>query len=154
VFDLEDEQLLDAFAAQASIAIKNAKLFEEVLYLKNYNESILKSIATGVITTDADKHIIMINPAAQRIFQVSAEQVTSKHCDEIFAGEPNEPLRQMINTAATTGESQAGYEMKYHFNPEEISSINLSVLPLRDGGSHRSLGLVLVAQDITQEQWL
>jgi adenylate cyclase len=153
IFTSEDEQLLSAFSAQASIAIKNARLFEEVLYLKNYNENILNTIATGVITTDADKRVITINPAAQRIFRASPERFTGKHCDEIFSGEANESLRNLVHMAAITGQSQTGYELKYHFNPEEISSINFNVLPLRDA-STRAVGLVLVAQDITQEQRL
>src|SRR5262249_18476799 len=68
IFKKEDEDLLSAFSDQVSIAIKNARLFEEVLYMKNYNESILSSIATGVITTDANQRISTANPAAQRIF--------------------------------------------------------------------------------------
>src|SRR5262249_43564185 len=153
IFTVEDEQLLDAFAAQASIAIKNAKLFEEVLYLKNYNESILKSIATGVITTDADKRIIMVNAAAQRIFRLSPEQVAGKLCEEIFAGDANKPLRQLIDEAAAKGDPQAGYQLKYYLNSENVCSVNFNVLPLKDA-LMRTLGLVLVAQDITKEQRL
>ncbi|MEW6730138.1 MAG: adenylate/guanylate cyclase domain-containing protein [Acidobacteriota bacterium] len=153
IFTKDDEDLLGAFSAQTSIAIKNARLFEEVLYMKNYNESILSSIATGVITTDAHKRVIMVNPAAQRIFRLSCETTVGKLTEEIFYGKENETLRQLIDTAATSGESQAAYELKFSINPEEIININTSVLPLKDR-TGQGLGFVLVVQDITQEQRL
>ena len=52
-FTEHDERRLRAFSAQASIAIENAQLFEEVVRVKNYNESILRSMSNGVITLDA-----------------------------------------------------------------------------------------------------
>ena len=42
-FTRVDEKRLRAFSAQASIAIENAQLFDDVLNMKNYNESILQS---------------------------------------------------------------------------------------------------------------
>ena len=47
-----DVRRLKAFCAQIAIAIHNAQLFSDVLALKNYNESILKSLSNGVVTLD------------------------------------------------------------------------------------------------------
>ena len=41
-------------APRSPIAIQNAQLFSDVLYLKNYNESILKSLSNGVMTLDKE----------------------------------------------------------------------------------------------------
>ncbi|MBI3970009.1 MAG: GAF domain-containing protein [Chloroflexi bacterium] len=70
-FSDDDEELLDALASQAAVALQNARLFENVIYMKNYNESILRSMATGVITMDLSGHIFTINPAALRIFHLA-----------------------------------------------------------------------------------
>ena len=61
-----------AFCAQIAIAIQNAQLFSDVLSLKNYNESILKSLSNGVITLDQDLNIVKINEAAERILGMTA----------------------------------------------------------------------------------
>ena len=45
-FTDEDEARLRAFTAQISIALENAKLFEDVQNTKNYNESVLESMST------------------------------------------------------------------------------------------------------------
>jgi adenylate cyclase len=38
-FDRDDEELLAALSAQAFIALDNARLFESVVTMKNYNET-------------------------------------------------------------------------------------------------------------------
>ncbi|MEM6962385.1 MAG: GAF domain-containing protein, partial [Myxococcota bacterium] len=51
-FSEEDESRLRAFTAQISIGLENAKLFDDVQSMKNYNESMLESMSNGVITFD------------------------------------------------------------------------------------------------------
>src|SRR5215472_13617819 len=47
-----DVRRLKAFSAGIAVALENARLFSDVLALKNYNESILKSLSNGVLTLD------------------------------------------------------------------------------------------------------
>ena len=49
-FAAQDEHRLQAFSAQIAIALENARLFRDVLSLKNYNEGILRSL----MAADAD----------------------------------------------------------------------------------------------------
>ena len=51
-FTTEDEQRLKAFTAQVSIALQNAKLFDDVQNMRNYSEAMLASMSNGVITLD------------------------------------------------------------------------------------------------------
>ena len=44
-FNAEDESRLKAFTAQVAIALENAKLFDDVQNMKNYNESMLQSMS-------------------------------------------------------------------------------------------------------------
>ena len=46
-FSDEDESRLKAFTTQVAIALENAKLFEDVQNIKNYNESMLQSMSNG-----------------------------------------------------------------------------------------------------------
>ena len=56
-FTEEDETRLKAFTSQIAIALENAKLFEDVQNMKNYNESMLESMTNGVITLDEDAKV-------------------------------------------------------------------------------------------------
>ena len=49
-FTAGDESRLKAFTTQISIALENAKLFADVQNMKNYNESVLESMSSGVLT--------------------------------------------------------------------------------------------------------
>ena len=49
-FTDEDESRLKAFTAQVAVGLENAKLFDDVQNMKNYNESMLESMSNGVIT--------------------------------------------------------------------------------------------------------
>ena len=64
-FTAMDEQRLRAFCSQTSIAIENAQLFDEIVTVKNYNEAILESMKSGLITVDAEGRVTKANQAAQ-----------------------------------------------------------------------------------------
>jgi adenylate cyclase len=67
-FTRDDEEMLAALSAQAFIALDNARLFESVVTMKNYNQSILSCMATGVLTLDSAGVVTGVNPASRRIF--------------------------------------------------------------------------------------
>ena len=86
-FSYEDETRLKAFTAQVSISLENAKLFEDVQNMKNYNESILESMTNGVITMNEDGNIVTCNGAGLRIMNVEPDGVLHKNVDAFFAGQ-------------------------------------------------------------------
>jgi len=62
----------------------------EMAYLKlmerqNFIESILANIQSGIIVTDLDFHIMLINPSGERILGVSREDVTGKDLEIVCA---------------------------------------------------------------------
>ena len=48
-FNQDDVERMAAFAAQAAVAIDNARLFKEVVAARNYNESVLRSMTDGLV---------------------------------------------------------------------------------------------------------
>ena len=66
VFDGADERNLRAFTAQAAVALENAQLFEEVMTV-HFNETVLQSMANGMITVDAMGRATKGNDAAVRL---------------------------------------------------------------------------------------
>ena len=62
-FEKNDIDILDALSSQAGIAMDNAKLFEEINAAKRFNESIMGSIATSVITINLLGEVDSVNKA-------------------------------------------------------------------------------------------
>jgi PAS domain S-box-containing protein len=66
----EDEALLTAVLAQASLAYENARLYgalaerlEEIRTLQEYQESVIRSSSSGIVVLDPDERIHTANPA-------------------------------------------------------------------------------------------
>jgi adenylate cyclase len=150
-FTREDEELLDALASQVVIALRNAALFEQVLRMKNYNESILRSMATGVVALDAEGRVTTANPAARKILELPPDLSEGVPAVELLGG--NERLMAAIARAAESGEAQTEYELPYSAPSENVSTVNLSAVPLRDG-RQQPLGVVLVIEDISEQRRL
>jgi adenylate cyclase len=152
VFTEEDEHLLDALGSQTAIALENSRLFEEVRFMKNYNESILRTMATGVVTLDPDAKVAFSNGAGLKIFTGAESYEPGQPFAEFFHQEVNSDLVAGISGALKTGDPFTSYELQYH-RGEDTLNINLHVLPLMDSKG-KSLGVVIIADDITQEQRL
>ncbi len=152
VFTEEDEQLLDALGSQTAIALENSRLFEEVRFMKNYNESILRTMATGVVTLDPDGRVAFSNGAGLKMFSGSDFYEPGQQFGEFFHEEANADLVEGIAGALKTGDAFTTYELQYH-RGEDTLNVNVHVLPLRDS-KEKSLGVVIIADDITQEQRL
>ena len=77
-FTAEDEQRLKAFTAQVSIALQNAKLFDDVQNMRNYSEAMLASMSNGVITLDKSGTIATCNDGGGRILGAEPASVVGR----------------------------------------------------------------------------
>jgi adenylate cyclase len=148
-FTVEDESRLKAFTAQVAIALENAKLFEDIQQMKNYNDSMLESMSNGVVTIDDDGVIVTCNKAGLRIFKTRAADVVGKSTDEFFAGD-NGWVLERLSKVRGEQEQDIFVDAELKFDGETIST-NFTVLPLV-GGEDEKLGLMLMVEDISSEK--
>ncbi len=153
IFTQEDEELLDALGSQTAIALENSRLFEEVRFMKNYNDSILRTMETGVVTLDPNGKLAYSNGAALKIFTGAESYEPGQLFSQFFSHELNPELVADVDKALKTGEAFTTYDLKFRKGDEEALNINLHTLPLKDS-KNQSLGVVIIADDITQEQRL
>jgi adenylate cyclase len=147
-----DEKKLKTFSAQAAIALENAKLFDEVLNMKNYAESILESLSNGVISVNAMRKIEKCNAVALKTLGVDAPAIVGKYADIFFTGDNHfivDSLRRVVATAEPDMFIDAEVTKK---NGDKIS-VNLAVAPLRDG-KNQPMGGLLVFEDLSSEKRL
>ncbi len=154
-FTDEDEQRLKAFTAQVSIALENAKLFEDVQNMKNYNESMLESMSNGVITMNEDGKIVTCNVAGLRIMQVALDDVLGKQADEFFTG-ANAWLMERVKKVEESQEQDILMDAELEFGPEkEKISANVTFLPLigkDEDQNEKKLGSMIMIEDISTEK--
>ncbi|MBF0218252.1 MAG: GAF domain-containing protein [Gammaproteobacteria bacterium] len=148
-FTSEDETRLKAFTAQIAIALENAKLFEDVQNIKNYNESMLESMPSGVITLDEEGQIITCNAAGQRILGVSGDDLLGRKAEEIF-NEHNSWLLERITKVQREQQSDVTMDASLWVSGAE-RSVNITTHPLKSTDGSQ-LGCMLMIEDISNEK--
>jgi adenylate cyclase len=148
-FTAEDESRLKAFTAQISIALENAKLFADVQNMKNYNESVLESMSSGVLTLDESEKIITCNAAGLRILRASTGTVLQKPATEFFAG-ANAWLLEKIKRVGETQRQEVTMDGALEFDTEKLSA-NVTITPLISVDQKR-IGSMIMIEDISSEK--
>lgn len=155
-FTSEDQTRLRAFTAQLAINLENAKLFDDIQNMKNYNEGVLQSMSSGVITLNADGRIVTCNSAGLRILQTKAEDVINHLATDVFT-DANSWLLERVKTVAETHASDVLMDAELLVRDEKLS-VNLTVLPLmgenESSGARgpKYLGNMLMIEDVSQEK--
>jgi signal transduction histidine kinase len=62
--------------------------------VESYNENILQSVASGVITFDRNRIITTFNPAAERVLRLNRNDMIQKPCGEVFG--KDSPITRML----------------------------------------------------------
>jgi signal transduction histidine kinase/HAMP domain-containing protein len=84
---------LIAIASMAATALHNARLYREVQEEGNRRRVILESIADSVIVCDAERNVVLMNPAAEELLDVRDWAERRYHFDEL-------PLTALVNPNA------------------------------------------------------
>ena len=148
-FTGEDESRLKAFTAQIAIGLENAKLFDDVQNMKNYNESMLESMSNGVVTLDEDGKIVTCNAAAFRIMRAEAHDVLDVQAEDYFTA-ANAWMVDKIKKVTEEQEPDVTMDAELVFGDETISA-NVTVLPLVSAEA-KKLGSMIMIEDISTEK--
>ncbi|MEM6932812.1 MAG: GAF domain-containing protein, partial [Pseudomonadota bacterium] len=148
-FSDEDENRLRAFTAQISIGLENAKLFDDVQSMKNYNESMLESMSNGVITFDEKCVAKTCNAAGLRILKANESDLIGKPVDELFS-ESGPWLVERVKRVEETRTNESAVDIELNIQGKTVSA-NITALPLTSGEG-ASLGTLVIIEDISSEK--
>lgn len=148
-FTREDEMRLKAFTAQISIALENAKLFDDIQNMKNYNEGMLESMSNGVITLNEDGKIVTCNTAGMKMMKASAAEILNCKAEEFFAG-ANAWVLEKTEKVGKTQVHDVIMDADLILGGIKLS-VNLTILPLLNV-NRKKLGTMIVIEDISNEK--
>ena len=152
VFGAADERRLRAFSAQAAVSIENAQLFEEVSDERNYNEAILRSMSSAVLTLDSGGVLRKVNESAVRILRRGSGELLGYPVADIFPG-PNAWVTKSLEKVRATGATDVTVDSDIFVDGSEVVSVNLTSVPLASVHDE-SMGYLLMMEDITREKRL
>ncbi len=156
-FGDDDLRLLGAMAGQAGAAISNARLYNDVLRMKNFNENILTSIASGVITAGGDNRVVSFNDSAADIFGVPPTRAVGMIVEELFALLGLSDLAGKIAEVKSSGEQFQEMNVAASGPGGKELSINVSATQFSAGQgvdgleSANGAGLVISLENVSEE---
>lgn len=83
----DERDFVELLALQATIAITNARTFEEAKSGREQLAAILASVADAIIMVDKQRKIRVFNPAAEALFQVTAKAAVGQPFKNIIKSE-------------------------------------------------------------------
>ncbi|HEV2287638.1 MAG TPA: ATP-binding protein [Candidatus Acidoferrales bacterium] len=116
---------------------------EELRDLQAFNEDIIRSMRGGLITTDLDGRILLVNRAGGEIAGISPATLTGKQIREVLPG------FWLTDADTELGFLASRKETEFHTPAGERRYLGVSVAPLRSGQNQVS-GYVFSYQDLTE----
>ena len=74
----EEVEALVSLAGNASVALSNAELYQQVALEKERSDAILASVADGIVAVDRDDRVVLWNAAAEEITGVPREEAVGR----------------------------------------------------------------------------
>jgi PAS domain S-box-containing protein len=156
MFLKSDLYLFELYAQMVSNALHNANVYERLVRLQQYSDSVLANSPVGIVVIDSRGSILTINPAALEIFDLNKDKI-----HDLKDGEDRTPFletlpegeqarwRSMINIVLSTGQEVSEPRFYHHTRfLEKVLSLKISPQQnLPDGGN----GLVMAIEDVTEK---
>jgi two-component system nitrogen regulation sensor histidine kinase NtrY len=139
-----NQMIADIKNGQWNIAQKTA----ESEARKQYIETVLNTINTGVIALDAEGEVAAINPAARAMLGLPGQDGVGRHYRELLSDDRYRDFSRTVDTALKARHRVFEKEIQFVLDGQQMT-IALTVTPLRPPGQGFS-GLIIVLDDLTQ----
>jgi two-component system NtrC family sensor kinase len=148
----EEQDLLDAFVAQAAVAIRNARLYDDARRTRDFLQSIAENSADAILTLDVSGRITYFNPRAEDLFGRRAADVMGRRMRELYPSWETGPEdRPVIERQLGDGRAVRSYETVLVAAGGRRIDVSASIAPLRDQ-TGAVTGTVAVIRDVTDEK--
>jgi len=145
--DPRERELLEMLSDYLAVAIRNSRLYGEVAETKQYLEQLIRSAGDAIISVDGEGNIRGWNPAAERIFGLSASQAVGQTFASLL---PPEPYRAARATLSRENPVRAfDVTTKRGDARAQNLAVTLSFLAERDGAHD---GMLAIVRDMTTQR--
>jgi len=154
-YSLKDKEILSFVSDQVALTIARKKTESDLANERERLAVTLRSITDGVITTDVNGNVTMINQMAENLTGVSYKEASGKPIDQVYriideqSGEPlKTPIDKMLESEKL---SSIPREIILVGKQDRKFIIADSIAPLRDDSS-KNIGTVIVFRDLSEQR--
>ncbi|MEJ2148557.1 MAG: GAF domain-containing protein, partial [Chloroflexota bacterium] len=136
---------IELFVRQASSALENARLYQETLDLKSYNEAVVQSIQQGIVVTDAKGYVESFNAFIRDQYAWPEEAVGQN----LFKVEPKLAVIEGDLAMVARDKQPAERSGVQYLVADEVHTLNIYMYPRYDE-TRWVTGVVILIEDVTQ----
>ena len=126
---------------ERELEILRQKAEDRAVIIEGYNENILQSVPSGVMSFDEELRITKVNLTAEKVFEVKRETVLGKYHTDVL----NRPITDLLKEKKVIERGEISYTTP---SGRKIwLGLNLSPLKNKEG---KTIGQILVFTDITE----
>jgi two-component system nitrogen regulation sensor histidine kinase NtrY len=144
LIDSFNQMIADLKESQKNIALKTSELAEG----KQYIETILDNITTGVITLDVKGTITTINPSAREMLMLEDKDLIGKNVNSVLSDMKYKDIRKAIQRGTDNNFKVVDKEVNIQSDGQNVM-LSLTVSPLRQSNDGLS-GMIVVLDNLTQ----
>jgi PAS domain S-box-containing protein len=148
IFSETDRDFTAALASQAASALRNARLFENVVLARNLMRNVFESVPTAVIATDEKGRINLVNHAAATILGAGIEGLVGQRYTRLRALLGGQLTAMFDETVSTTREVVRDV-IEGELPGRGTVYLSATTAPLTDSRGE-AIGVVLVVEDRTE----
>jgi PAS domain S-box-containing protein len=163
MFLKSDLYLFELYAQLVSNALHNADVYEQLLRMERYNESVVSTSPVGIVVMDTHGNLATINPTALEVFELNRESVEligqSSSPTEFLTllPETERPRWQrMVNTVVAS--NQEFSDARFYHNTgyvEKVLSVKITpIAGLPNGHDGLAMTIEDVTEKVTMEQYV
>lgn len=155
-YSSSDLSLLSTLADQSAVAIENARLVSDLREqmrdmrgMRDYLNSTLSSIASGVITLDRENNITSINHAAEAMLGLASTKAIGVHYDRVLPPLEGAQLPLLVNRVLSQTAEHLIRDAVAHVPDRGGVNLTLHISAMRQG--EELIGVAMVIEDLTEQ---
>jgi two-component system nitrogen regulation sensor histidine kinase NtrY len=144
LIDSFNQMISDLKDSQHNIAQKTSELEAR----KQYIETVLNNITTGVITLDAEGVITTINPSARAMLDLKEKNLIGKSYEQVLNGDQYREILENIMRGLQKKQKLSDKEININIDSQSVT-VALTLSPLHQTNNEFS-GMIVVLDNLTQ----
>lgn len=152
----EDLEILHTVAGYVAVAIENSLLYQEqeeraneLVLLKEFNESIVESVNVGLLAVDETGRITRCNTTFEEMLGLSREEAQGKLVEQVFDADFAQNLSQILGKSKWhLQELRHGYKLHTTNLTGKHLILNVAVAPLRSAVQEQT-GAIIVLENVS-----
>jgi PAS domain S-box-containing protein len=147
----EDRELLESFAGQAALAIRNARLYEDARDARDFLQSLAEHSPAGIVTTDVRGHVTHFSPRAEELLGYRSADVVGRPVAEFQRG-GQDAARALMRRLRAEGRIRE-HETEILARDGRWVECRLSLALLRDAAA-TAIGTLAILEDTSERKRL